>query len=63
MRVIVELPGINENDIKLDLTEDILTISASPGNRNYYKNVKLPRASQNIVRKLYNNGILAVTLN
>jgi len=62
IRVIVELPGVNEEDIRLDLGEETLTISASRRNQNYYKNVKLPRASENIIAKLYNNGILEVTL-
>ena len=57
MRVIAEVPGVNEEDIRLVLNHDSLYISASQANRNYYKNVKLPRASQNIVRKLHNTGI------
>ena len=63
IRVIVELPGVNEEDLRLDLTEDILAISASRGNRNYYKDVKLPNAYENIVGKAYNYGILEVILN
>jgi len=63
MRVIAELPGVNEEDIRLDLNEDTLTISASRANRNYYKNVKLPRASESIIGKIYNSGILEVILN
>jgi len=63
MQVIVELPGINEDDIRLELTEDILTISASRANRNYYKDIRLPRASENVTGKIYNSGILEVTLN
>lgn len=62
VRVVAELPGVNEEDIRLDLTEDILTISASQGNQNYYKNVKLPNAYENIVGKIFNNGILEVIL-
>ncbi len=61
-RVIAELPGINKEDIWVDLNEVTLTISASRGNRNYYKNVKLPRASENIIGQLYNDGILEITL-
>ncbi len=62
LRVIAELPGVNEKDIRLDLNEDTLIISASRGNLSYYKNVKLPHGSKNIIRKIYNNGILEVTL-
>jgi len=62
MRVIAELPGVGEEDIRLDLNGDILIISATRENRSYYKNVRLPRASQNIIGKLCNTGILEVTL-
>ena len=62
LRVIAELPGVNENDIRLDLNQDALIISASRGKLNYRKVVKLPRISENIARKIYNNGILEVTL-
>jgi len=63
MRVIAELPGVNQEDIKLDLTGDILIISANRGNRDYYKYIKLPRSTECIIGKIYNNGILEVTLN
>ncbi|MBU4426933.1 MAG: hypothetical protein KKB35_09375 [Proteobacteria bacterium] len=62
-RVIVELAGVNEEDIRIDLSEDILIISASRGNQSYYKDVKLPRPSEGISGKIYNNGVLEVTLN
>ena len=63
IRVIVELPGVNEEDIRLDLNEDTLTISASRANRNYYKDIRLPRASESVIGKIYNSGILEATLN
>lgn len=63
MRVIAELPGVNEEDIRLVLNQDSLYISASRRNRNYSKGVKLPRASESIIGKVYNNGILEVILN
>jgi len=62
IRVIAELPGISEEDIRLDLIEDILTIAASRGNHNYRKDIKLPRTFESITGKTYNNGILEVTL-
>ena len=62
MRVIAELPGVDEEDIRLDLSGDILVIYAARENRSYYKDVRLPNASQNIIGKLYNTGILEVTL-
>lgn len=62
MRVVAEIPGIEEEDISLDLNEDTLTMFASRGNRNYYKDVELPRVSDSIIGKIYSNGILEVTL-
>ncbi len=60
IHVIGELPGVNEEDIRLDLNGDMLFISASRGARRYRKQVKLPRASESIIWKSYNNGILEV---
>lgn len=62
IRVIAELPGVNEEDIRLDLNEDILVIFANRGNHNYRKDIKLPRTFESITGKTYNNGILEVTL-
>ncbi len=62
LRVIAELPEVNEEDIMLDLNQDMLVISASHGKQNYRKMIKLPRISENIIRKIYNNGILEITL-
>lgn len=62
MRVVAELPGVYEEDIRLDLWEDILTMSANRGNRNYYRDVELPRVCVSIIGKAYNTGILEVTL-
>lgn len=63
LRVIAELPGINKEDVRLDLNGKTLVVSATHGNRSYFKNVNLPRASENIIAIIYNNGILEVTLN
>jgi len=63
LRVIAELPGVNEKDIRLDLNQDVLIISANWRNKSYHKKVKLPRTSDSIIGKIYNNGILEVTLN
>jgi len=40
--VMAEMPGINADDIKLDLKEDILDISAQNKDRKYHKEVLLP---------------------
>ena len=62
IRLIAELPGLNEEDIKIDLNEKVLVIFASGKDRNYYKNIKLPCPSENIIGRLYNSGFLEIIL-
>ena len=62
VRVVAELPGVNEEDITLDLNEDTLSISANGADQSYYKYVELPRTCNGILGKLCNNGILEVIL-
>jgi len=59
--IYAEMPGINEEDIKLDLKEDILDISAQTGDRKYHKEILLPAKVQaDTMTSSYNNGILEV---
>ncbi|MDO9528789.1 MAG: hypothetical protein Q7J27_06465 [Syntrophales bacterium] len=63
IRLIAELPGINkEEDIKIYLNERVLVIFASGKDKSYYKNIKLPSPSENIIGKLYNGGFLEIIL-
>jgi len=61
--VIAEMPGIAENDLKIDLKEDILEISAVSKNRTYRKELLLPvkAVSQNLTHK-FKNGILEIRI-
>jgi HSP20 family protein len=61
--VIAEMPGIEENDINIDLKEDILEISAKGKSRSYRKELLLPVkvTDQNISHKFI-NGILEIRL-
>jgi len=63
IKVVVELPGVEKDDIKLHGTEDTLTISVDTPQRKYYKELKLP-AKVNVkeAKTRYNNGVLEVTL-
>jgi HSP20 family protein len=55
------MPGINEADIRLDLKEDILDISAQTGDRKYHKEVLLPAKVQaDTMSTSCNNGILEI---
>jgi len=61
IRIYAEMPGINEEDIKLDLKEDILDISAQTGDRKYHKEILLPAKVQaETIASSYNNGILEI---
>jgi len=61
IRIYAEMPGVNQKDIKLDLKEDILVISAQTGDRKYHKEVLLPAKVQaDTMASSYNNGILEV---
>jgi len=61
--IIAEMPGMNEDEIKLELKEDILEISATNKNRKYKKELLLPvkAAYENLTSK-YNNGILEIRI-
>ena len=58
VKVVAELPGINEKDIKIDTEGSILTISA----KDYHKNIPLFCPVKGIEEKTYRNGILEIRL-
>ncbi len=61
--IIAEMPGIEENDIKIDLKEDIIEISAIGKNRKYRKEVLLPcKVISTSLKSKYNNGILEIKI-
>ncbi len=61
--VIAEMPGIEEDDIKIDLKEDILEISAKNKTRSYKKELLLPvKLSKEGLRHKFTNGILEIKI-
>lgn len=61
--VIAEMPGVSESDIHVEPREDILTLSASTGERKYHKEVLLPRpVKPDDFAISYRNGILELRL-
>lgn len=63
LQVMAELPGVEENAIKLEVKGNILTISTDTSVRTYYKEVELPTpVEKNVVESRYRNGILEVKL-
>ena len=64
VKVVLEMPGINEADIRINTYDDtkveIKTADNSP--RRYYKVVDVPKeANTETTRFAYNNGILEIT--
>lgn len=63
IKVVVELPGVEKNDIKLHGTEDSLTINVDAAERKYFKEIKLPaKVNPKEAKTNYKNGVLEVTL-
>lgn len=61
--IVAELPGIGEEDVRLDLTEDILTLHAERGSKKYHKEILLPRAFKaEQMERSCRNGVLEVKL-
>lgn len=63
IRILAELPGVAENDIKAALKGDILTIQAENKDRKYNKEILLDSpVKADSLSKLFKNGILEVKL-
>jgi HSP20 family protein len=61
--IIAEMPGIEENDIQIDLKEDMLEITAERKNRKYRKEMLLPfKAKSQDLRHKFTNGILEIRI-
>lgn len=61
IRVYAELPGVEKDDIKLNATENTLTISVDTEKRKYYKEISLPAAVKpETAKATYRNGVLEV---
>ena len=63
LRVMAELPGVEENEINLKVEDNTLTISTDTSARTYYKKVELPTSvKKEVFESSYRNGILEVKL-
>jgi HSP20 family protein len=62
--IIVELPGVEEENIKANVNGDIITLSATGSERKYYTEVVLPKdADVNTLSRKYKNGVLEIRMN
>lgn len=63
IRVIAEIPGVEEKNIKVEVKDDILTLSVEAGERKYQKEVLLPHAVKpQVTGRAYRNGVLELKL-
>lgn len=61
--VIAELPGVDAEDIHLEIKEDILELTAEARDRKYHKEILLPSPVESDTKETsYKNGILQVKL-
>ena len=63
LKLVSEMPGIEKSDIKLNVSDKQVLISAEHGERKYEKKIPLPsKVDENSAKAKYTNGILEVIL-
>ncbi len=63
IRVVAELPGVDKNNIKVNVDGNTLTIQAQSEDKKYYKEIELPApVDENSAKATYKNGVLEVVL-
>lgn len=64
IKVIVEMPGVKKEDIKINAAEGMVEITTTDSQRKYHKTLELPpEADIDSARSNYNNGILEIVFN
>jgi HSP20 family protein len=59
--LIAEMPGVGPGDIKIDVRDDVLTISADKGEKKYRKEVLLSHSpAKDRIKVTCNNGIVTI---
>lgn len=61
VKVIVELPGVTDESLRLDVQGDRLIIDAGDADRHYHTSELLPPVNAAPYRKSLKNGVLEVT--
>lgn len=62
IKIIAEIPWVEEEDIKINLEKDGLTISVDVPDHKYRQEMKLPYEPKGKLEKFYRNGILEVRI-
>jgi HSP20 family protein len=67
LAVLVELPGVREEDVDVHVNGDVLILSTKPGrddqSRHYYRELLLPFAVEaGSIQRAFRNGVLELEL-
>ena len=65
IKIVMDLPGVNKEDIKVRISEDgkKVIVSAKSEDRRYYKEVDLPaKVDPSSAKATYRNGVLTIDL-
>jgi len=63
IQVVVEMPGVEEHDIQIEINGDVLSLSADSSARKYQKEILLPSKIQpEPISHSYQNGIFEIWL-
>ncbi|HXW11994.1 MAG TPA: Hsp20/alpha crystallin family protein, partial [Nitrososphaeraceae archaeon] len=63
VRVVVEMPGVNKENIQIKSYDNSVEVSAT-GPRKYHEVINLPKeADIETAKSVFNNGILEITFN
>jgi len=63
VKVVVDMPGVEKEDINVEAAETEVKVSAERGERKYFKVVKLPaRVRPETAKASYRNGVLTITI-
>lgn len=61
--IVAEMPGVTEDKIKIEISGDILNLTASDAERKYAREILLPgKVKPGSMKTAYKNGILEITL-
>jgi HSP20 family protein len=64
VRVVIEMPGLSKEKIKVDAFEDKVEVKSDDPQRKYHKIIEVPPETDiETARCSYNNGILEITFN
>src|SRR2546421_231371 len=64
MRVVVEMPGIGKENIKINAYDNTVEVKSQDPQRKYHRTIEIPPETDiETATSAYNNGILKITFN